>query len=36
MSLSYVVRRLFLFILVVWVGTSLIFFLPKLAPTATR
>ncbi len=32
MSLQYVIRRVLLFLLVIWVGTSLIFFLPKLAP----
>ena len=32
MSLQYVVRRVLLFLLIIWVGTSLIFFLPKLAP----
>lgn len=32
MSLGYVVRRLFIFVLVVWVGMTLIFFLPKAVP----
>jgi len=32
MSSRYIVRRVLLFLLVIWVGTSLIFFLPRLAP----
>lgn len=32
MNLGYVVRRLFIFVLVVWVGMTLIFFLPKAVP----
>lgn len=30
MSLGYVIRRLFIFVLVIWVAMTLIFFLPKL------
>jgi peptide/nickel transport system permease protein len=32
MSLGYVARRLFVFLLVIWVGMTLIFFLPKMVP----
>jgi peptide/nickel transport system permease protein len=32
MTLGYLVRRLVLFVVVVWVATSFIFFLPRLAP----
>jgi peptide/nickel transport system permease protein len=32
MTLGYLVRRLLLFVVVVWVATSFIFFLPRLAP----
>lgn len=32
MSLGYVTRRLFVFVLVIWVAMTLIFFLPKLVP----
>ena len=32
MSLGYVVRRLLIFLLVIWVGMTLIFFLPKAVP----
>lgn len=32
MSLGYVFRRLLFFVVVVWAGVTLIFFLPKLAP----
>lgn len=32
MSLLYVIRRVLLFFVIVWAATSLIFFLPKLAP----
>ena len=32
MSVMYVVRRILMFLLIVYVGTTLIFFLPKLAP----
>jgi peptide/nickel transport system permease protein len=32
MTLGYLVRRLLLFVIVVWVATSFIFFLPRLAP----
>lgn len=32
MSVSYVIKRVLLFFVVVWAATSLIFFLPKLAP----
>src|SRR5439155_16463636 len=32
MTLGYVVRRILLFVVVVWVATSFIFFLPRLAP----
>jgi peptide/nickel transport system permease protein len=32
MSLAYVLRRLFVFVLVIWVAMTLIFFLPKLVP----
>ncbi len=32
MTLAYVVRRLLLFFVVVWAATTLIFFLPKMAP----
>ena len=32
MSLSYVVRRFLMFLLIIYVGTTLIFFLPKLSP----
>lgn len=32
MSLRYLLGRLFFFFLVIWAGTTLIFFLPKLAP----
>ena len=31
MRLEYVVRRLFLFVLVIWVAATLNFFLPKLS-----
>ena len=32
MSLTYVIRRILLFFVVVWAATTFIFFLPKLAP----
>jgi peptide/nickel transport system permease protein len=32
MSLAYVIRRLFVFVLVIWVAMTLIFFLPKIVP----
>jgi peptide/nickel transport system permease protein len=32
MSLGYVIQRLFIFLLVIWVAMTLIFFLPKLVP----
>ena len=32
MTLGYLIRRLFIFVLVVWVGMTLIFFLPKTVP----
>jgi len=32
MSIDYVVRRLLTFLLVIWVGMTLIFFLPKTVP----
>jgi len=32
MSVGYVVRRFFIFLVVIWVGMTLIFFLPKLVP----
>ena len=32
MTLGYLVRRLFIFLLVIWVGMTLIFFLPKTVP----
>lgn len=32
MTLGYLIRRLFIFVLVVWVGMTLIFFLPKMVP----
>src|SRR5690242_14103597 len=32
MTVSYLIRRLLLFAIVVWLATSVIFFLPRLAP----
>lgn len=32
MSLGYVVRRFLMFLLIIWLGATMIFFLPKLAP----
>ena len=32
MSVGYVIRRLLIFLLVIWVGMTLIFFLPKMVP----
>ncbi len=32
MSVGYVIRRVLIFLLVIWVGMTLIFFLPKLVP----
>ena len=32
MTIGYLVRRILLFVLVVWAATTFIFFLPRLAP----